>query len=244
MPTEVDTRLSLSWAPLDVPAAELDQLASIVSREERHRADRLLRPRDRERFLAARGQLRLLLAEQLSCSPSDVPIVIGDGGKPRLEGSDLRFNASRSGGTALYAFSWEMEVGVDIEAVRQTTDILDVAARFFTPAEQADLAALPPSQRLWASFQCWACKEAYVKGIGAGLTIPISTLDVFASNRQHMTLSGWTVHQVDVEGDFVAAVAGTGLDGWSPGLPWRVEVDDSRFGGVGDDGPGAGRGDH
>jgi 4'-phosphopantetheinyl transferase len=223
MPTEVDTRLSLCWAPLDIPAADLDQLTSVVSREERHRADRLRRPLDRERFLAARGQLRLLLAEQLSCSPSEVPIVIGEGGKPRLEGSDLRFNASRSSGTALYAISWEMDVGVDIEAVRQTTDILDVGARFFTPAEQADLAALPPSQRLRASFQCWACKEAYVKGIGAGLTLPISTLDVFASNRQHMRVSGWTVHHVDVVGEFVAAVAGTGLDGWSPSAPRKVE---------------------
>lgn len=223
MPTKVDTRLSLCWSPLDVSPAELDRLTSIVSREERHRADRLRSPLDRKRFLAARGQLRLLLADQLSCSPGEVPIVTGQGGKPGLQGTDLRFNASRSSGTALFAISWETDVGVDIEAVRQTTDVVDVAARFFTPAEQAGLASLPPSQRLRASFQCWACKEAYVKGVGAGLTLPVSTLDVFSPGRQPMTVSGWTVHQVDVAGDFVAAVAGTGLAGWSPRVPRRVE---------------------
>ena len=114
---------------------------------------------------------------QLRCAPGDVRIVTGDLGKPRLACSDLRFSAARSAGIALYATSWTMEVGVDIEAIRTTADIDGIAARFMSPAEQRALASLPPTQRLAAFFQCWTRKEAYVKGIGTGLSFPLRDVD-------------------------------------------------------------------
>jgi 4'-phosphopantetheinyl transferase len=172
--------------------------------------------------MAARGWLRRLLASQLLCSPDEVRMVTGHGGKPRLARSHLRFNAARSGGVALYATSWRMEVGVDVEAIRATADVEGLAARFFSPTEQRGLASLPAAERLTASFHCWTRKEAYVKGIGAGLSIPLHTIDVWADSGQDVRVCGWTIHQVDVAFEFAAAVAGEELDGWVPKIPQEL----------------------
>jgi 4'-phosphopantetheinyl transferase len=222
-------RLSLWWAPLDLPASARRGPAVCLSPEERQRADRYHRPLDRRRFVAARGWLRHLLARQLLCAPSEVPIVTDDLGKPRIAGSNLRFSAAHSAGIALYATSWTMEVGVDIESIQATADVDRIAARFFTRAEQRALASLPPAQRRDASFRCWTRKEAYGKGIGTGLDFPLDTIDVWPADGRSATVSGWSVHQVAVPAGLAAAVAGADTDGWIPGIPDRVGGLDSEW---------------
>lgn len=217
-----DAPLALWWAPLDVSSSTLRGLAACLSPEERASADRFRRPCLRERFLAARGWLRYLLGSQLCCAPSEVQIVTSDGGKPRLARSVLQFSASRSAGIALYATSWRMEVGVDVEAIRATADVDGIAARFFSRAEQRALESLAPPQRLAACFQCWTRKEAYVKGIGAGLSIPLPTVDVWIGGHQPARVFGWTVHQVDLAPGFAAAAAGAAPGAWVPSVPRKV----------------------
>jgi 4'-phosphopantetheinyl transferase len=214
--------VSLWWAPLDVPAAAWQGLAACLSAEEWRRADRFHRQIDRRRFVAARGWLRGLLSSQLHCAPGEVRIVTSDRGKPRLANSDLCFSAARSAGTALYATRSTMEVGVDVEAIRATADVEGIAARFFSQAEQRALASLPRGQRPEASFQCWTCKEAYGKCIGAGLSFPLRTVDTWVSGDQPTTVSGWSVHNVDVAPGFAAAVASEGLDEWVPSAPRKL----------------------
>lgn len=115
-----------------------------------------------------------------------------------------------------------MKVGVDIEAIRATADVDRIAARFFSRAEQRALASLPPTQRLAASIQCWTCKEAYVKGVGTGLSFPLRDVDVWDGGRRPATVSGWSVHQVDVTPRFAAAVAGADLGEWVPSVPRKL----------------------
>jgi 4'-phosphopantetheinyl transferase len=150
----------------------------------------------------------------MGCPPDDVQMITGEHGKPMLMDGDLRFNASRSGGRALYATSRTTEVGVDIEEIRSTVDVEGMAAMFFSPAERAALASLPPAARPAASFQCWTRKEAYVKGTATGLTVPINTIDVGVVGATKV--SGWAVHQVDVAPGFAAAVAAQRYDGTVP----------------------------
>jgi 4'-phosphopantetheinyl transferase len=119
---------------------------------------------------------------------------------------------------------------VDIEAIRATADIDGIVPRFMSSAEQRLLASLPPAQRLAAFFQCWTHKEAYVKGIGTGLSFPLRDIDVWDGSRRAATVSGWSVHQVDVAPGFAAAVAGASLGDWVPQDPCRLDtlrLDDS-----------------
>lgn len=214
-----DSHVSLWWASLDVSGSALRKLTACLSSEERQRADSFRRPLDRRRFLAARGWLRHLLARQLGCAPGDVPKVTANGGKPRLACSDLFFSASRTANVALYATSWGMDVGIDIEAIRTIANVDGIVARFMSPADQRELTSLPPAQRLPAFFQCWTRKEAYVKGIGTGLAFPAADLDVWVGGCRHATVSGWSIHQLDVAPGFAAAVAATGPGEWVPQVP-------------------------
>jgi 4'-phosphopantetheinyl transferase len=115
-----------------------------------------------------------------------------------------------------------MDVGVDVEAIRATVDVKGMAAKFMTRAEERALAALPVEERLAACFRCWARKEAFVKGTGAGLGFPLREVDVWNGDSCPATVSGWSVHDVDVAPGLAAAVAGASLDDWVPEAPRRL----------------------
>ena len=85
---------------------------------------------------------------------------------------------SHSGGIALYAFARRREIGVDVEQIRSDFDIEPIARRFFSVLEQQQLAALPEDSRVEAFFRCWTRKEAYIKAVGDGLSLPLSQFDV------------------------------------------------------------------
>ncbi len=217
-----DSRVWLWWASLDVSGSTLRGLTACLSPKERQRADSFRHSLDRRRFVAARGWLRHLLASQVGGVPGDVTMLVGDRGKPRLACSDLSFSASRTADIALYATSWRMGVGVDIEAIRTITDVDGIVARFMSPREQRALASLPPAHRLPAFFHCWTRKEAYGKGMGTGLGFALSDVDVWDGGRRQATMSGWSIHQVDVSPGYAAAVAGADPGEWSPQVPRRL----------------------
>ena len=158
-----------------------------LSTAEQERAERFHFDIDRRRFVIRRGLLRILLGAYLHLPPDQVVYLANAFGKPALDGlalpttplaSKLRFNLSHSAGAALFAFALHQEVGVDIEQVRQDFEFLPIARRFFSPAEQQTLLALPPEQHPQAFFNCWTRKEAYIKAQGQGLSLPLDQFDV------------------------------------------------------------------
>ena len=210
--------MHLWQAPLDVAADVLDRLGAALSREESARATRYRFDVDRTRYIAARGWLRSLLARYTGCAPSEIHVTEGPHGKPRLDmgQSWLRFNLSHSNDLAIYAIAREREVGVDVERIRNDMPIDDIA-RQLSPRERADLAALPEVDRPRAAFDCWTRKEAYLKAVGAGLSVPLDEFDVPTSSAfsGHVLLpSGdggqperWTLSTFDAGPEYAAAVA-------------------------------------
>lgn len=157
-------------------------LASILSEAERTRARRFLFDRDRRRFIVARARLRQLLSARLETAPEAIELECGPRGKPRLASGcaarDLRFNLSRCGDLAVFAFTSGLEVGIDVEAVRLLPDAGHVAARCFSAHELAAYLALEPAEKPLGFFNCWTRKEAFVKAIGDGLHYPLDRFDV------------------------------------------------------------------
>lgn len=92
---------------LDVEQDIIRQIGVCLNDEERRRAQGLGLEQDRRRFVAARGQLRRVLASKLGISPSDVELECGRLGTPplshRMPASDLRFSFSRSAAVAVIA---------------------------------------------------------------------------------------------------------------------------------------------
>src|SRR5512146_11325 len=88
-----------------------------LSAEEIARADRFLDSKARRAYICSHGLLRHLIAGYFRIHPRDVKFLTASGGKPALQGTNLRFSLSHSGDVALLAFALNTEIGVDIERV-------------------------------------------------------------------------------------------------------------------------------
>jgi len=192
-----------------------------LSAEERERACRLERERDRVLFIRTRGLLRHVLAGHLEVGPREVAIDAGPGGKPRVGGAGgvgwPHFNVSHSGSVALIAVTGRHEVGVDVELVGADIPWREVARACFSPAEITSIERLPPARRRLAFFDCWVRKEAYLKGLGTGVNRPTDDFEVpsgeaggivhDASPPPGQRGSTWYVHRLEVGPGYAAALA-------------------------------------
>ena len=168
--------------PLNQTTQELDLLGQALASDERARAERFHFERDRRRFIAARGQLRMILSRYTGVHPRALVFAYGARGKPSLkEAPDAtwpRFNLTHSGELALVAVAQDRNVGVDVEEIHSIHALERIAQQFFSPRENAQLLAVPKARRLEAFFRCWTLKEAYLKATGDGLWRPTDTFDV------------------------------------------------------------------
>ncbi|TAN04036.1 MAG: 4'-phosphopantetheinyl transferase superfamily protein [Rhodanobacteraceae bacterium] len=137
-----------------------------------------------------RAPLLALLAAYLGVPVSQVALDQNAKGKPHLqsvssrpgqtspEGADeiLSFNWSHSGDYALIALAHGGALGVDIERLGKKLRALEIAYRFFDPAEAATLAALDPLARDHAFIGLWCAKEAVLKAVGEGLSFGLARL--------------------------------------------------------------------
>ncbi len=141
-----------------------------LSPDERARAARFVRAEDGERWAAARGILRALLAAYAGADPRALRFAEGPHGKPALaEPARLRFNLSHSGDVALYAVALDREVGVDVELPRRTVDAVAIARRVLGEDEATRLAALDPPAREREFLRAWVRWEAVLKCRGTGI---------------------------------------------------------------------------
>lgn len=150
-----------------------DRCRRSLSDEERARADRFVRDEDRQRYIFARGSLRLLLGRYLNVEPGVVAFQLGPAGKPVLcektHGSDVSFNLSHAHGRALIAIAKGQEVGVDLERIRPNVEVEKLSHRYFTLGEQTTIMQSAQEQRLAIFFRYWVAKEAVLKAQGVGL---------------------------------------------------------------------------
>ena len=72
---------------------------------------------------------------------------------------------SHSGGWVVLAACARGPLGVDVEPVRPRAGVERLAARFFTPAEHACLAACAEPGRMLLFYALWTAKEARIKAL-------------------------------------------------------------------------------
>jgi 4'-phosphopantetheinyl transferase len=195
--------------------------ALVLSDAERQRASRFAFDRDRRRFIVARARLRQLLAVRLGVRPESVEFAYGAHGKPalarRFADSDLCFNVSHCDDVAAYALSCGRTVGIDVEALRVIGDADDIAARYFSRRENAMYCSLDPRDKLLGFFNCWTRKEAFLKALGHGLSMPLDHFDVSLAPGEPAKIlrvgntpgddSCWSLDSFSPAPGYVAAIA-------------------------------------
>lgn len=94
----------------------------------------------------------------------------------------LSFNLSHTRGLIALAVTRGRELGIDVENIATRAISLDVAERFFSPAEVAELSRVAPDRQQDRFFEYWILKESYIKARGMGLSLP---LDGFSFEFPH-----------------------------------------------------------
>jgi 4'-phosphopantetheinyl transferase len=159
-------------------------LHTLLSPEEQDRMACYRHDADRTLYLLSRGLMRSVLASYLGCACRDVRFTANDFGKPILHADccpfanarsseKLHFNLTHSRGAVALAVSNGREVGIDIEKRGRSVEFLPLAERFFSASEANHLKGLPTEKLGEAFFAIWTLKEAFVKGIGRGLSFPL-----------------------------------------------------------------------
>jgi 4'-phosphopantetheinyl transferase len=143
-------------------------------------------------FILRRGLLRTIMGSYTGKRPGDLHFTSGSSGKPHLtaphEGLEITFSVSHSFGMAVFAFTKRDTLGVDVEFISREVDINNLALRYFSPDESRYLQHLPVKARREVFFQIWTLKEAYIKGLGSGLSYPLDrfAISVKDNNVPHL----------------------------------------------------------
>jgi 4'-phosphopantetheinyl transferase len=213
------------FIPHDEGQSQYAAFMNLLSDEEKNRAQQFRFEKHRQPWIIAHAYLRILLSIYLHISSTHIALQQNEYGKPSLSSpaqSSLHFNLSHSNELALYAFTLEREVGVDVEYMRQNISHEEVARHSFSPYEQQVLLALPPEERFSAFYRCWTRKEAYIKARGMGLSLPLHLFDVsleqetstalLASREDPREVGRWSMRNLQPGVEYAGALMAEGND--------------------------------
>jgi 4'-phosphopantetheinyl transferase len=199
-------------ANLDLPESTLFEMLPLLSGEEHRRRSKIVHKKDRDRFVASHGILRLILARYLSIPPCEICFETTAKGKPRIGNRhSLRFNLSHSAELALYALDNGDDVGIDLERLRNGFVYDEIVENFLSASEKEKLDAIGAGRRETAFYLTWTRKEAYAKAIGDGLSASMNSFDVFAdpsgSGGRVWLKNEWSIYSFCPKEEFIGAIA-------------------------------------
>jgi 4'-phosphopantetheinyl transferase len=175
-----NSKVSVFYAAVPSSADMIVELAELLDDAEREKAARFAFDKDRSLFITAHALLRHSLWRVTGLS--SVQFRVNQFGKPELVSPQsearVRFNLSHSNALAACALSFDYDVGIDVEMADNSITHDEIAAKYFTPDEQAQLTAYDKHGCIDSFFQIWTLKEAAIKAIGRGLSMPLQDFSV------------------------------------------------------------------
>lgn len=145
---------------------------SLLAPDELRAYSRYRSPSRKAELAAGRLLAKTVLAASLHVPPRTIRFDTNAHGKPFLHSPDRQpfFNLSHSRDLILLALS-SVEVGVDVE--KADIERYQIMPYFFTEREIAQVEESPdPRRRLRMFYVTWTRKEAVMKAIGKGLSLP------------------------------------------------------------------------
>lgn len=167
---------------------KLAELRSILSKVEIEKANRFHFEKHQKRYSVSQGLLRRLLGHYSNQEPCSIELAKGYHGKPYIEGSNIKFNVSHSNEYAMYAFTLNDELGIDLEYWRERKYLDGIIDSNFSELEQRLYYQLPSSLKTASFYQGWTCNEAFIKAIGMGLSFPLKDFSVEMDPRKDTQL--------------------------------------------------------
>jgi 4'-phosphopantetheinyl transferase len=195
-------------------------LARMLSEEERSRASRFHFDRDATSFILSHALLRTVLSRYAPLGPADWRFRANEHGCPFVADAAqawLRFNLSHTDGCAAVVVARGADVGIDVESLSRRPVAIDVAERYFAPAEVADVHSASDADRHRVFLEIWTLKEAYIKARGVGLALGLREFTCRRGRNGPPSIAftptldddaaSWQLHQLTPTPQHVGAVA-------------------------------------
>jgi len=158
--------------------------SALLSSEEKERALKYPRERDKRLFIVCRGGLRWILSSYPSEEPNKVKLSANHYGKPSLISSaketQISFNVSHSRAYIICAFILRGHIGVDMEYVYDFLEMDYISRLYFTQQELAEMINAPQCDKARSFFR--ACVRS-VRGRETGVIFVDATVRLLPLTR-------------------------------------------------------------
>lgn len=162
------------------------ELASLLDSREKERLSKYTVERAKDEFLGGRALLRLALSHYAKCAPQAWSFSISPTGKPSVDRprawNDLHFSISHTKDLIAVGVSHGSELGVDVESTSQRFDVLQMASEVLSAKEVCEVQRYAADEQAGQFISFWTLKEAYLKGRGCGLTVPMTSCEFFVKD--------------------------------------------------------------
>ncbi len=208
-----------------------------LDQTERARYQRFNQSEHRHAFLISHALTRKMLANELSCAPAEIRFGVTGRDKPILTAptptKPLHFNLTHTRGLAAVALSTE-PIGLDIECLARNAPGPELAQRYFTVAEQADIQNQPPAEQKQRFLTYWTLKEAFLKAQAWGIVDSLNGFEFELTPPDHSSaqdirlrildaklspIQPWRFHHCTIASDHLLSLA------FSARLGPAVEID-------------------
>lgn len=169
--------------------------AAAVSEYRRARINAAKTPIKKQQGLGAELLLYKALKKAAPGMALPPEISVNEYGKPYLKNGGAFFSLSHSDELSFCALS-EHELGADVQQVRPYDSRL--AKRFFTAGELGYIESAADRDR--AFTHVWALKESYIKAVGLGLKMPLSSFDLCPDGELLIEIDGYSLWHCEAEG--------------------------------------------
>lgn len=157
-------------------SSAIDELLPLVGQEKSDRISKFKFAADKKLSLYSDLLVRTLASQKLGVPNCALVFSKNEFGKPHLaDYPDFKYNISHTRNAIAVGIS-EKEMGIDIEKLRSTDSA--IAKRFFT-ADETEYIFYHEQKTDKRFYEIWTKKEAYIKWVGKGLSLPLGSFSVF-----------------------------------------------------------------
>jgi 4'-phosphopantetheinyl transferase len=167
---------------------------ALLNAAEKDQEMRFYFARDRHRYLVTRALVRTVLSRYIAVAPDEWMFSTNAYGRPQAVNKgatdcSLSFNISHTAGLIVLGVTKCRSLGVDVENIVRLNISIEIANRYFAPAEVTLLNAVLPEQQQYRFYEYWTFKESYIKARGMGLSLPLDKFSFHYSNDHTVELA-------------------------------------------------------
>lgn len=195
---------------------------TLLNTEEEQRRTKFKFEKHQHQHLVTRALIRTTLSRYAPIPPQEWQFSKNDYGRPSIirpsSIPNFKFNISHTDGLVMCAITLDTEIGIDVENFKREGMTHDIARRFFSKRESADLISLENNEQQKKCFyHYWTLKEAYIKAKGMGISLPLDQFSYIFNADQLIKIEfdprlndhskDWQFKLIQVAPHYCAAIA-------------------------------------